>query len=321
MDKTSRKAYFDLQKIRFEKCIEPNESCEEPPIRAHSIQNARVLERLSEDGHVIMPKLSHDPAGIPVVVFDQVGRNLASTFTGLCASHDAEIFRPIDEGPVDAHNPEHLFLLAYRSVLQEAHACFEAASKLQSGYIQRVERGISPGDSPDDAGILATAWLCNAYDMYCYKRKYDEAFLAKKHEAIRHIPILFTDTKPSIAVSALISLDDFEWPNDVARTVLNLVPIDQGTLVVFSFLSEEESFVRQYFQRVLYSSGPYQKYLISKVILQHTQNFVLAPAFFHRLSEQKREAIKEFFCKTVSENMHDYDNENLYLFWDSTMDA
>jgi hypothetical protein len=40
----------------------------------------------------------------------------ASTFTGLCSPHDAEIFRPIDTENFNPRSQEHLFLIAYRSV-------------------------------------------------------------------------------------------------------------------------------------------------------------------------------------------------------------
>ena len=98
------------------RCLEPRWACEEPPIRAHSIQNARILERVAEDGHVVAIVTAYHPTVPPRPSFRSVGRNKATTFAGLCAKHDRDIFRRIDAAPIDMDDPEQLFLLAYRAV-------------------------------------------------------------------------------------------------------------------------------------------------------------------------------------------------------------
>jgi hypothetical protein len=57
-----------------------------------------------------------------LVLPDSAGRNEASTFTGLCSAHDADLFRPIDTRELDVNDREQFFLLAYRSVTREVHA-------------------------------------------------------------------------------------------------------------------------------------------------------------------------------------------------------
>jgi len=42
----------------YECCLWPFSKCTLPAIRAHSIQNSRVLDALCADGHVVMPKLN-----------------------------------------------------------------------------------------------------------------------------------------------------------------------------------------------------------------------------------------------------------------------
>ena len=55
-------------------------------------------------------------------IFKSVGRNDATTFTGLCSEHDRRMFEPIDKATINVLDEEHLFLFAYRSVLRELHA-------------------------------------------------------------------------------------------------------------------------------------------------------------------------------------------------------
>jgi hypothetical protein len=87
-DARHRSFFFKKQKKSFESCLHPSLTCKRPPIRAHSIQNQRVLELIQQNGHVIMPryKIKGDNS---VLEFERLGRNQASTFTGLCSDRGA----------------------------------------------------------------------------------------------------------------------------------------------------------------------------------------------------------------------------------------
>jgi hypothetical protein len=137
----------------FNRCL--HGLCQEPAIRAHSIQNSRVLDLIAADGHVVTPIMTAAIDTGPRIDFKRVGRNHASTFTGLCATHDHEIFRPIEVSEIDPGKREHLFLLAYRAAYRELHSTMEGAFRLQHSYLERVERGLDPKDEPCEAGIGA----------------------------------------------------------------------------------------------------------------------------------------------------------------------
>lgn len=73
-----------------------------------------------------------------------MGRNNATTFTGLCADHDADLFRPIDTNEIDLSSDEHLFLLSYRAVLKEAYMTRKSAIDTQLTYQRGIEGGLLP---------------------------------------------------------------------------------------------------------------------------------------------------------------------------------
>jgi hypothetical protein len=148
---SDRRRFFELHNWRFGRCLEPTLTCGAKAIRAHSIQNARVFDLLSVKGHVTMFKLNVATDG-PEVVLRRVGRHEASTFPGFCASHDTSIFKALDTKPLNLENPEQLFLLAYRSVCRELHATMEAASKIQSAYLDRVDKGWDDGNGQHQLG-------------------------------------------------------------------------------------------------------------------------------------------------------------------------
>ena len=140
-----QQTFFDIQKMEVRRCLEPAEQCEARAIRAHSIQNATILKRLADSGHVITFDIAYGKGQPLSVDFKRVGRNKAATFTGLCPQHDAMIFEPIEKNPVNLLDPEHLFLLAYRSALMETHKLMEAAVRMQAAYVGRGEEGSGRG--------------------------------------------------------------------------------------------------------------------------------------------------------------------------------
>src|SRR6266487_4132900 len=173
MDKRRREGLFELLNWKYAKCFAVPPHCPRPAIRAHSVQNARSLDLLSRDGHVTGITRRFDGKAGPVIEFDEVGRNSATTFAGLCAEHDQTIFAPIDRAVFDPSDPQHCFLVAYRATFHEVHASCEGASKVQTAYLERVKAGLDPKDAPSEAGLLAVDFMTRAYETYMYKTAFD----------------------------------------------------------------------------------------------------------------------------------------------------
>lgn len=306
--------FFQMHAQNTTQCYEPKEICASTAINAHSIQKKSVLDRLSENGHVIMPKMLLQGSKPSSIRFDLVGCNKATTFTGLCDKHDNEIFKSIDDFEFDLNNSEQLFLLAYRSVLREYHVVRQNAVRFQSVYQKRVDEGLSPGNEPCDAGIFALEHCMNAFDSYEYKRKFDSILLQNEKDKIKHEVILVSGQNPTIAVSSMYSLDEFPGPNDVPRVCLNIFPVQNDVVIVFSWLAEDDSPVKSYLQSISSSMGKYQLYLVSKAVIQSCDNFVISPAYFNFLSESQRNTITDFYAHTAFYDDNSFENPDLFLF-------
>jgi hypothetical protein len=158
VDRAQLGEFFRINKIGFGKCLEPQMQCDQPAIRAHSIQNRRTIALLAENDHVIawQPRFSEDG---PDIGLRRIGRNEASTFTGFCSQHDSSLFRPLDTKPLDVDDREQLFLLAYRAITCELHSIMLGAVKYQTIYKSRVERGTDTPDGSSPAGQKALVLL------------------------------------------------------------------------------------------------------------------------------------------------------------------
>ncbi len=249
-----------------------------------------------------------------IVEFKSVGVNNASTFTGLCSIHDSNIFNRIDNCNININNPSHLFLLAYRSVLRELHAVSLGAAKIQSAYQKGIRLGLWRGDTYSTQGMQAVSHLVNAYYCYLYKKSYDDAFLNRRYNEIKHMVILLKNAEPSIAVSALYSLDDFQTTNDVVRVALNIFPRNGDYIIIFSYLARDERYIDSYLDTISSKKGKAQKDLISWIVLQHCENFVMSPEYFNQLSKNKRENMITLFADTILLNKEYYANAAICLF-------
>lgn len=305
--------FFKAQQLSTQHCLEPNEACKRSAIRAHSIPSSTVMAYLAQGGHVVMPQIRHYVNQPYTVEFGRIGKNKASTFTGLCDQHDNEIFRPVDDRLPDLGNQSHLFLLAYRAVLREYHTVLQNGLRFQSTYLKQVELGILPGNEPSDPGLLAVANLANAYESYEFKRKFDYAYLERDWSRLRHHVIVLEDQPPTIAVSSMFSLDDIDAP-ETPRVTLSIFPVGSNVAVVFSAISSDAPFVTAYLDRILNSQGAFQKYLLSKLVLQSCENFVINPQYYDQLPEDRKNALCRFFVITARQNADDHEDERLYLF-------
>jgi hypothetical protein len=306
---------FRLRGVEYAKCWWPVEVCTEPAIRAHSVQNATALDLLSEDGHVIAPVVRLHAGARPDVTLERVGRNRATTFAGLCSAHDHKLFAPMEKAVLNLQDVHHRFLLAYRATYYETHATAAAAAVVQAGYLKSADLGITPRDVPSRAGMFSVERMIVAYETWKYKSRLDEAYLEERFDALEHDLLELRVNRPTLAASVLFALDDVDRGDDVVRVCLTILPVsDTLTYALLSYLPEDAPLARASLTRVLDSQGSYQKYELSRRLINHAQNFVLAPSFVRSWSSKRKETITDLFKRTVFLNDFAFDDPDLTLF-------
>jgi hypothetical protein len=246
------------------------------------------------------------------LIWSDIGRNLATTFEGFCSEHDAALFAPIDTGPFDPADREQLFLFAYRAVARELHQLMEASVRTQSIYQQRIEAGIDNGNEPELSGMMAVEHMMTAHSTFVHKTRLDEALLNREFKILNHEIVRLLPQAPAIAASVFFDLDTRRYRYAPPRIALNIYPIScDETIVIYSFTDAEP--VREYLGEILATEGAYQKYLISRLLLLHAENFVVFPVLFDTWSDAKCDAIRDFFLATLRYGSAEQ-SEHLYLF-------
>jgi hypothetical protein len=297
-------------------CLEPTETCTNQSIRAHSIQNSRILDFLVETGKVYHIYSTFNHRHLPQPEFKLVGRAEATNFTGLCGDHDRDLFIPIEVDSIDINAEQHVFLLAYRATLKEYFTVLQEAVRFQSIYQERVRRELDPKDGPSTFGVTATQWLANAYESYEYKRCYDNLLTTKCYSGLRYNTIVLDDQEPAIAVSAMFSMDEISLPDgETPRACVSVIPLDNmRTVVSFACLPEHAPALAQMTDRIFNSSGCLQKYEVSKFLLRQCQNIVISPRHHDKWTVEKRRTILDYFVQTICPNIDPPESPLLYLF-------
>lgn len=302
----------------FETCLFPvNPKCSQQAIRAHSIQNRGVLGELTENNHVIVLSPIQDLENGPRLEFQSVGRNKATTFTGLCSKHDMFLFRPIDSNPFDISSDEHLFLLSYRSVLRQLHAQCRTARTVQSAFSNGVNLGHFDEKEVSFPMRSSTTELANAINLFKYSHIWAEAYLNSEFDQVQHRIITIPSTKAKFAVSSVYSLDDnikkYENGQVPKYIAFNVFPYKNDVVAIWSYPAFQHNYFASHLDELSRTEGDYRKYILSKLVLRYCENFVLAPSFYKSLSQQQIESIKKYYSANVSGEV-DYEDKNLFLF-------
>ena len=279
-----RQAYTDAVSVRSLTCLAgAPDSCTEPAIRAHSIQNSKDLMGLiATDGHVAMVRTK------PMTQFVElatIGRKQASTFTGLCATHDSEIFRPIDTAGLDVSNPEHLFLLAYRALLREQQVLVEGGLRTEYAADQ------TPGPLGNEMKEYFDH-VAQRFDEY-RRSHFDPVYESGDFDAMEHDIIDVETRSATVAVSSLFSLDQIERGYDVVRAALSVVPVSQDqSIAVISYAPHDAESARIELAKYLDAEASDIKLSLSRLIVDTSENFIVSPRFVETWSSEKRKAIE-----------------------------
>ncbi len=312
-DKELKGYIFKNYRGQFGRCLWPGQSnCPAPVIKAHSIQRRGTLESLAENGHVVMPDLVLKGDEPPELRFAEVGLKAASTFTGLCSYHDNKLFEPIDDAPLDFDDRGQMFLLAYRSVLKEAHASMRAANKVQGTYDKAVRLGLSDPEKVTPEMLLATERIVAAYDRYVFKLRYDEAYLNGHFETVEHAVLDLDAPVPSLAASTMFSMR--RVGKDEAFVSLNTFPHDGRHVLVLSYLAEHERFVEPLFSRIKTTFSVGRLKAVSRLVVERCENFALRPSLYRSFTEAQRAAIRNFFLITLRDPSPGGRDDNIDLF-------
>lgn len=294
-----RKKWKEIkQKTRVSKCLFSSfGECSEKIIKAHSIQNNKILRNISTNGEVMMFGLNaHCSLGEDL---DKIGRKVATTFSGFCGNHDTKLFSNIENKDYVINNKEQEFLFAYRALCREVIAKEEQKNIFE--YL--LENYFLPnGKEWVNAIKIGLSEICVIKDFL------DENLLNKNFDIFESIPIVLNGESKFSATSVFHLEFDFEKNliNDLANLnervkplFLTIFPQNGKTYILLSYLKRDSMAYRLFREQILNFSNKEITKKISLLIILYCENFTYSPEKWDSLNAENKKRFIDIFKETI----------------------
>jgi hypothetical protein len=288
-------------------CLHPNkDECEGKIIKAHTIQNNRILTRIAVDGHVIVPMLDTGEEGI-VWEGRKTGKRVATTFNGFCGRHDQMLFREIDNKDYDLSQPQNV-LLAYRALAREYHTKLVAFR-----FRQRQFRSDSTLYQNEQLILDCRLTEMGVQDLGKYMKRFESLVLSDTPDSSLQSLVLVFDGEAQLAVSSPLSLDhDFDGEqiitpemeldqrNPLPTMFFNIFPQEGSTYAVFSWFDVESASFNRIEEQLRKRASQDVLTILNWLIATHCEMKALSPTLWDSFDEEK---MQSFFGAQVTDMM------------------
>ena len=294
---------------RIKRCLHPkSDECSEKIIEAHSIQNNKIIKRLSSNGLVYMPCPKSDNPFAPMTMY---GRKEATVFTGFCGYHDKTVFQPIEDGMFDK-SILHIFLYTYRCFAIEYHKKQEVVNMERNMFkIKPSLVNMLCEDNPFCGFHMAID------DFQDVKKIFDTALLTGNYDVLSSVvwefdqPVKFAGTGFEAMTHDLEGnkIQDLFNPNVSAKHIfVMLFPEGEKTYCIISWLKENDDLFAKYKQQLLRLPEEKKKIYINNLLPMISENIVVNPEAWDNWEEYKRNGFGEieFGIATLFEAEGDY---------------
>jgi len=224
-------------KSRIQECHHPKkDECQGGIIKAHAIQNKRILKKVAEEGKIkTLDGVSH----LMFQSSDTKGRKTATTFTGFCSYHDKIVFQDIEDKEFIG-NEKQIFLFTYRTMVWHYHKKQEQ-NKANEIQIQNMEK---QGYKVSEENSIFAAFNIGLIDNEIEKQQMDNILLNENYDDISfwlwEIPyeISFTvsmmhELEHNISGEEINNLLNIDL--DVKKIYLNIFPANGKSFCIWSW--------------------------------------------------------------------------------------
>ncbi|VAV84501.1 hypothetical protein MNBD_DELTA01-1129 [hydrothermal vent metagenome] len=315
-------AILNLQRqSAFEKCLALDISCPAKVIRAHSVQSSFILDKLVQNGHVYMFKCKNDG----FVKLELTGKNHATTFTGFCQPHDSELFNEVDfslENRFDPNSKRQILLLSLRAISREYWSKLNTLKMYKSilNLVHKLDingvRQLFNSPSLDEHIIInikepLKQFIVNTKEsIFRIQKLYSslQTLTQSNKYHLMHFHAFKIDEKASIAVSSVFipefdldgkRLNALQLPRDFTSVILTVLPSDSGTYALFTFHKRHAQILTPLFNQIDALDENDLKQVLSKMVLMHCENTVLAPRMVDSLTDEQHNNLEQFFFETT----------------------
>ncbi len=290
--------YKDMRKAaRFKECIYPDHSCcSEKVINSHSIQNNKILAKISDNGKVYMPVFKPD---MSFSLQKEYGRKEASVFTGFCGYHDKTIFQPIEDQNFTG-TQEQVFLYVYRAFALEYHKMQEVVRMEQQLFYNKPSIINMPGHMIDGK----TGFSMAVDDFREEKAVFDKALLTGQYDILTSIVWTFDGFSNFAATGGEAPSLDFESnqiqdlknPHIPVRHIYySVFPEDNKTFAIIAWLKEYDSLFSSMGKKLNELTEIEKRNYINNTLPMVAENIAIKPSSWEAMPKYAKEEFSMIF--------------------------
>ena len=302
--KLSKAKYFNMirNKANYKGCLHSDHNCSSLTSKAHSVQNNRILSKISENGNVLCIDFSKLPLNKKNRLVE-VGRNKASTFTGFCNYHDSFIFRPIESYDYNVGNKQQEFLFAYRAFAlgyYERHSSYEFRRVMLTEALEKN----------DSVRIESLKQECKTYGEHLklieeYKTSLNVNLDRNRFYKISSDVIVLPKEYHLAATSMFFILYDMEGnvvnnpESHISPTFFTFFPQHGHTYALFSYFTKDKAKFKFINHQILSQSIMDIEVIVSNIIATYIENFFISPKLWNALPSETKERFYQVYNNTL----------------------
>jgi hypothetical protein len=275
-------------------------NCSGPIKSAHSIQNNRILNRISVGNHVYRFKANAKLDGVSAVL-DKISKNKASTFFGFCDYHDSKIFGPIELEEYTGKDIQN-FLFAFRSFSLEYHKKTRQLQNVTNIFEKQPRTMLNP----EVVYLYKIAQL----DVRDYEKDYEvlkSNYLDGRFNCFNTI-FRQIDFEVPFAACATFTVENDLFGNrlndiyntssdiKIATLHISVYPIDGKSNIIISHHKNDEVVYSRYFDQLQSLDQEHLLNYLNHLLIFSTENIYLSPSFIENLTEDQRESLEKSFA-------------------------
>lgn len=269
-------------------------------IKAHALQENRILSKLADNGKVIMQDFSKDPVVCeikkgqpePFYFLTEISISTATTATCFCKTHDDKLFAKIEKKQFDLQtlDNEQRFLFAYKTFSFELYTQI-VAQKFNVLMFSNVPQTTK--------NPLVVHQYRNAQekleDLQYYKTYFDYALKNNDFEGLETITIEIPFEIQFANYMAISPPFDITGKKvkafDKSSKRLKFVfftsfPVENKSYILISTLKEDSKYFSKYFEEIRNAPLDLVKYYINILIPLYSQNLIISPLLWDKWSEK-----------------------------------
>lgn len=278
------------EQSKIKNCLHPDiQNCSSKIIKAHSIQNSKILKSISDNGKVFMPyPKNYEPFNKHSIW----GRKEATTFTGFCGYHDTTVFSPIENNTFNK-SEKHCFLYSYRSWALSYHRKREAVKLFQLLFRKK------PSLIKKDAFMKTLYSNKTAVrDIEYYKRIFNKCIIKNEWNSFEHLvwelplTIKFAANGISAITHDLKGKELQSLLNNNIRTkyiIFSIFPEENHTYCIFSWTKEDNSIYQNFIKQMKNLNQINQKKFLNNFIAMECENIVINPVCWDNMMTKQQE--------------------------------